>query len=284
MRMHNRSMFRKYIRHVDIGENAVNEVWHGDTMLYPDNETIVRELRLSVPDEGTEDWAYWVHAIRGVTSSHELYSTAAQVKLVVGAESWWCGDNRPTNTYRCGITEEGVLTFNTDEGPPAADVEAGAILTLEVSIPAKTDMSHYTDAGNNWSDKSWGNPWLPGTILRMGWYKSQKKNSAGVDYVLRSMPSKQVRIRGRGQKNGHKREWCGYGGWGNGDATNWACRVCDWWNGQSSGGTVIEGDTYLYAEFNRFKGAGHLTARVVYPAFKRTFSLKVKSVIVQGME
>lgn len=277
--MHNRSMFRKYVRHVDIGTEPVNEVWIGNTQLYPDNETLVKELHL---DLSKVQWNYFVHALRGVTYGHELYSAKAQMLLKIGDEKWWVGDNRPTTLYRARLTEDGVLSFGTDEGPAASDLAVGRLITLEATIPETEDMQFSIAEENAKGTKLWENPWLPNTDLRMSWNKGRKKESAGVRYKLTSHPSGKHMIAGAGQKNGHKRGLCGYGGMGNGDSSVFPCRVCDYSNGESSDNVYRKGDISLHGTFEEYNAAGNLTARPVYPAFHLFFDMKIKNIVLQG--
>lgn len=277
MRMNNRTMFRKYVRNADIGNAAVNEIWHGDTMIYPDNETLVKQLTVSVPAVGTLEWAYWVHAVRGVTSRSSLYRKTAQLMLTAGGESWWCGDNRPTGLYRCSITEDGVLAFGTDQGPVAQDVNKGDTVTLKAVIPLTGDnplQSYVQDASTN---MEWTNPWLPGSKLYLQWGKGQKKKSAGVVYKLTGVSSGMQMLAGSGQKNGH-----GRGELVSGYATPAACRVVNHNNSKSGDDAYVAGDTGIKGFFQQYNSCYYLYSCPMYPAFTKSFSLTVKNVLTQS--
>lgn len=270
MRMHNRTMFRKYVRNADIGDIAVNEIWHGDTQIYPDNETLVMKLYVQVPDEGTLEWAYWVHSVRGVTASHELYKSSAQLMLAVGTESWWCGDNRPTGLYQCSVTEDGELAFATDQGPPVMDVGAGDYVTLDAVIPKTGDNRNTADSFD------WTNPFLPDTTLWLEWAKGQKKQSARLAYKLTGISSGKTHIEGNAIATGH-----GRGTW---YATGYPWPHTAGGSGMNQSGVneYIEGDTGLHGEFGKYNSCSWQVTYPVYPAFEKTFTLKVRSVIVQS--
>lgn len=275
MRMHNRTMFRKYVRNADIGSTAVNEIWHGDTMIYPDNETLVQKIQLVAPTVGTEEWAYWVHAVRGVTLNNNIYSKSAQVSFTLGAETWWCGDNRPTKLPSVTLTEAGLITFKTDEGMPAADLQAGDYLTIRAVIPKLCDSVHNSWVEDAWSKAEWGNPFLPNTYLYLRWGKGRKKQSANVAYNIYGYPSGARLIGG----------WCQATGHGRGDrqgwAFPWACQVGESWNGKSGDNIYIAGDTGITGQFQQKNGCYYMQAYIYYPAFTKDFRLKVKSVQTQ---
>lgn len=273
MRMHNRTMFRKYVRNADIGSSAVNEIWHGEKMIYPDNETLARKIQLKIPEAGTLEWAYWVHAVRGVNQDSSIYNATAQLSFSVGSETWWCGDNRPTGNYLAALTEDGILTFQTGQGPSVADLQSGDYITLKAVIPLTGDnplQSYVQDASTS---MEWTNPWLPGSKLYLKWGKGQKKKSAGVVYKLVGVSSGTQMLAGSGQKNGH-----GRGEIVSGYATPAACRVVNTNNSKSGDDVYVPGDTGLKGTFRQYNSCYYLYTCPTYPAFAREFRLKVNYV------
>lgn len=276
--MHNRSMYRHYVRHVDIGEAGVNEVWHGNTMLYPGNTSLIYKLQLITPKEGTIEWAYWVHAVRAVTYSNDLYTSNAQMQLDGISDQYWLGSNRPTGLYQSSLTEDGWITFRPDEGPCVADIRDGDMLTISANIPAHYDVPHASGSQDAKSNARWYNPYLPGTYLKLWWGKGQKKKSAGVRYAINGYPSNTQMIAGAGQKNGHGRGISVYA-----EAYPTACRVCNTSNPASGNDEYVLGDTSLTGSFQQFNSCYYLKATPTYPTFEKVFKFKVKNIIIQSI-
>lgn len=276
--MHNRSMFRRFVRHVDIGEAGVNEVWHGDTMLYPENTSLIYKLQLVTPKEGTLEWAYWVHAVRAVTFSNALHTSNAQLQLDGISDQYWLGSNRPTGLFLASITEDGWITFRTDEGPCVSDIRDGDMLTLSARIPEHYDEPHTSGEQDVKSSVRWYNPYLPGTFLTLWWGKGQKKKSAGIRYAVSGCPSNTQMLAGSGQKNGH-----GRGITVRAEAHPTACRVCNTSNPASGNDEYVPGDTGLTGTFQQFNSCYYLKATPTYPKFEKVFNFKVKNIIIQSI-
>lgn len=276
--MHNRSMFRRYVRHVDLGDSGVNEVWHGDTMLYPENTSLIHKIQVVPPAEASLNWAYWVHAVRTVTYADRLYTANAQLLLDGISDQYWLGSNRPTGLFLAGITEDGWITFGTDEGICVSDIDEGDTLSITANIPEHYDEPHTSGKQDVSSTAQWYNPYLPGTFLKLWWGKGQKKRSAGVNYAINGYPSDTQMIAGRGQKNGHGRGITVYA-----EAYPSACRVSDTSNPVSGDDSYVDGDTGLTGQFQQFNSCYSLKANLAYPKFEKTFKLKVKHIILQSI-
>lgn len=276
--MHNRSMFRRYVRHVDLGELGVNEVWHGDTMLYPENTSLIYKLQVITPKAGTLEWAYWLHAVRAVTYSNNLYDSNAQMQLEGISDQYWLGANRPTGLYQASIAEDGWITFRTDEGPCVSDIRDGDTLTISANIQEHYDVPHTSGEQDVESSARWFNPYLPGTFLKLWWGKGQKKKSAGVRYAVNGYPSNTQMIAGAGQKNGHGRGITVYA-----EAYPTACHVCNTSNPASGNDDYVPGDTGLTGSFQQFNSCYSLKATPTYPKFEKVFKLKVKNIIIQSI-
>lgn len=275
MRMHNRSMFRKYVRNADIGETAVKEIWHGDTMIYPDNETLVKKIQLEVPAEGTLEWTYWVHAVRGVTLDTDIYNKKAQMGFSIGSDSWWCGDNRPTKLPSATLTEEGLLTFKEEEGPPASDLQKGDYITLTASIPSTCDTVYQCWVEDATGSIEWTNPWLEGTYLKLQYGKGRKKECAAITYTVKGVPSGHAHLHGSCYQQGH----------GRGDRWSWAFPTYIAAGQQwvyCTDGKYKEGDTGMHGWFQQRSGCTYAYLSLYYPSFNKEFRLKVKSVQIQS--
>ena len=99
----------------------------GEKIMWPDPEGVARRIRVELPQEGTLDWQYWVHA---VDATQDSVSQNNYMKFVCdGVDYFINGSYDGTPPYRL---EGNVLTLDAYDG--AAIDRLGAYLEVEAVI------------------------------------------------------------------------------------------------------------------------------------------------------
>lgn len=47
----------------NLGSVDIQSIWQGDKQIWPATEGVARRIVVKLPEEGTRDWQYWVHAL-----------------------------------------------------------------------------------------------------------------------------------------------------------------------------------------------------------------------------
>lgn len=47
----------------NLGDTSIQSIWQGDKQIWPATEGVARRIVVKLPEEGTRDWQYWVHAL-----------------------------------------------------------------------------------------------------------------------------------------------------------------------------------------------------------------------------
>lgn len=120
----------KLMRVVDIriGNQAVAEKWHGSRRVWPDDSSRANALRIKLPTKGTEDWAYWVHAIDAVRRYGANENNYLRIK--VGDKWYYLIDSIDGNTPLA--IEGGMIYYENGELFPTEGL--GDVVVAEAKI------------------------------------------------------------------------------------------------------------------------------------------------------
>lgn len=269
MRVTNGTRFvNSFVENVRLGDLAVSHVCLGDNQLYPEDTSSMRRLTVELPQEGTLEWAYWVHAVAAV---QDLVTPKRYMQLTVGGERYMVRSS--FNALPSVMFESnGVFLFYPDEGASLHSVSPGDSVEVKAVIPVIDDTPLSIREQDGSGSRNYSLPFLPGTGLVLQWVKGQKKKSAGTYFTLSGSGSGRAHIQGQGQKNGH-----GRGETVSSVAWPWSCRVVDgsthsWLN------AFIDGDTTMRLTMQGYNSCNALMGRPRYPAFIKTFQLKILSI------
>lgn len=269
MRVTNGTRFiNSFVENVRLGDLAVSHVCLGDNQLYPEDTSSMRRLTVELPKEGTLEWAYWAHAIAAV---QDLVTPKRYMQLTVGGGRYMVRSS--FNALPSVMFESnGVFLFYPDEGASLHSVGPGDSVEVKAVIPVIDDIPLSIRDQDGSGSRSYSLPFLPDTGLYVQWRKGQKRKSAGVNFTLSGSGSGLVHIQGRGQKNGH-----GRGNTVSDVAWPWFCGVV---NGSTRSwlNAFVDGDTGMSLTMRGFNSCNALIGRPRYPAFMKTFLLKILSV------
>ncbi len=205
-----------FVLEVDWGNVPVWEVDYGETPLYPDTETGVKQAKFRVPEYGTEDWCYYIHAMN---AAKKECSTECNIILrVTGREYSLFGSVNGLPAAQ--MTNEGYVTFPEGHVPTLQEMGEWVSAALYMTIPKVKSASIGGDqpgyAGGAESNERHGryvtgvySPILAGTEVRGYFNKGQKKVSTG-NVITVTTPDGATLIHSGKQQNGHGR---GYSDW-----------------------------------------------------------------------
>lgn len=251
-----------FVLEADIGEVPVWEVDYGETKLYPDTETGVKQAKFRVPERGTEDWCYFIHSWNAV--NRECSPTCNIILRVAGQEYSLFGSVNGLPVAQ--MTQEGLVTFPDGHVPTLQELSLGAEAVLLARVP---EMKSSSVGGNLAGYESgadtnmrWGKyaekeytPIIAGTLVHGYFTKGQKKVSTG-DRVIVTEPDGNVLMDNHMQQNGHRR---GY---------------YDWTFG-TIGVTREKATLKVIPHQARGLWGGYF----VYPAFNRQFRLPLEGIV-----
>ncbi len=206
-----------FVLEVDLGDVPVWEVDYGETKLYPDTETGVKQAKFRVPERGTAQWCRFVHALN--TVKRECSAECNMIMRVAGREYSLFGSVNGLPVAR--MTNEGYVTFPDGHAPTLQELAEGVRASLYAKIPqVKSDSiggneaGYGADAGANLRAHQYVervySPIISGTEVYGYCYKGQKKVSTGNLVIVTGHDGETLMYK-HIQQNGHGRgsyEWC----------------------------------------------------------------------------
>ena len=250
---------RAYVYGIRVGETSVKRVMYAGKKIWPDYSDRIRTMTLDMePLAGTQDELYWRAALSAVEAQS---SEACHVRLTAGG--------RPYNlqsTYgswalaRFGF---GTVSFDRD-GPYREYLRVGDSVRVELVIPARRSAQLYNDgssgqatasaneAAGSWMEGQFDPP-TDGTAIHGFFSKWQKKVSTGVLIRVWDDAGKELFGLSR-QLNGHGRS-----------SQDWVYGTLNYMPGVEA----------VKMRVVSHQARGPWGAYLLYPAFRRTFSLRV---------
>ena len=229
------------------GGRRVTEIWRGDKLIWPSGNS-ARRIRVLLPARGSEEWAYWAHALEATKyeASRQNY-----LRFKVG-DFFYYINSSPDGTMPYKLDGD-VLTLELGDGVPVD--ELGDVLVADARIQ-KRGVSLVGGSFENSSRSVVEDvPMLAGSVIGYSQACWRRKLKSYSYIAVTSLNSNKVLLRNELTKQ--SRSWSGYS-WYVGAApvgdVGWRCDVSVSGNG-SVGGVYVQ-----------------------YPAFKREFNLKIISV------
>jgi len=251
-----------FVLEVDLGEVPVWEADHGETQLYPDTATGVKQAKFRVPERGTEQWCRFIHALN--TVRRECSAECNMILRVAGREYSLFGSVNGLPVAR--MTDDGYVTFPDGYVPTLQELTDGVRASLQATIPQVKsalvggDYAGYeADAGANLRMKNYASlvfsPIVAGTEVRGYCSKWRKKTSTGNRIIVTT--SAGVKLLDKHiQQDGHIR-----------GAYDWEY------------GTINVAAESVTLTVIPHQARGPWGGYFVYPAFDRTFSLALEGIV-----
>lgn len=245
---------RRFIS-ADLGGEPITEIWLGDKQIWPNMEGLARRITVEIPQQGTRDWQYWIHVL---DSTRNGASVGNYLKFVADGMDFFINSSYDgTPVYRLSGNE---LIMDVADG--VLIDQLGEYLEVKAKVPEREILGRNNDSGGVYSS-SWDLPLLEGTRILADWWGGKRGKP-------RSLVG--VAVNGTPDMNSYfySVEWS----WGKGRG--------DYWNQLVTqiGGWVSPADTGFKISFrlNGWAGIHQKRLRPVFPAFSRTFKLKIISV------
>lgn len=260
-----------YVRQVYLGEQSVTAIYKGEKMIFPDDEGMVKRLTVEIPEAGTLDWVYWVHALSACT---DLTSQSRYMLVTAGGAQACLG-----GTYGIIplVTLEGnTLIYGSGDGPALQDIQIGDMITVKAVIPAVNGIPTIAKGENTDVENTYSLPWIPSIKFSCSWGKGQKRASAGFRFVFTGLQSGVTHMSGYTQSNGHWR------GTATGTLTP---ATSSSWNGGALTSSCVGynlGDIGYKVSLEQYNASSNATVIPVYPAFTKTWTLKVLSIVTNN--
>ena len=225
------------------------EIWQGDKKLWPSDDVAYR-IRVKLPETGSLDWIYWVHAVDSVTRGK--CTSQNYLRFEIDGLLYYLQQS-PDGTLPYVLDGDVLELRMAADGVPA-DLLGGS-LKVDAVIPKRWHSLRYADLANGSISGSSELPLLDGTVV--GYSKAcwRRKSGCSSGISVHSMFSETEKLNTSFYKQ--SRSWSAY---------SWQI------NGIVPGDTRWKYDVWI-------SGQGTLNnVFAQYPAFKRTFNLKIISI------
>lgn len=239
-----------------MGDVPVWEVDYGETKLYPDTETGVKQAKFRVPEYSSVDWCYFIHALN--TAKRECVDTCYIILRVAGREYSLFGSLNGLPVAH--MTQEGLVTFPDGHAPGLQRMTPGTMARLEAVIPEHPggELSGPHPGGTLRCVEEL--PWLDGSLFKALNYKGQKKVCSWVSATLRGNRFGQAYLQKFSNDQGH----------GRGARYKTFTPVA---------GAFMDGDPTMTLEVSYGGSCTLGWAHVAYPSFSRAWELPVEGII-----
>ncbi len=246
---------RRFVHNWKAGRTQAKRVMIKREQVWPGGGARIRRVAFDLSElEASRDLAYWLHA---------LEATAA-----VSSERCYLGFEVAGRKYRVNTTHDGIalvmyslgaIDFG-ENGPGMGDLLVGSEITLTANIPARESLEY------NGEGLELPLPYLTDTQLRVCFSKGKKRKWAGRRFEVQGQPSQVVHYGGSCETSEHKR--------GKktrilpGNTHKWYHRVYN--NVMEAGDKSLVIDSVPRGSATQSHGV-----TLLWPAFKKTFTLKV---------
>lgn len=158
----------------DIGGRRLSEIWLGGKKIWPNPDAVARQIVVALPQPGTQEWQYWVHA---VDSTKHYASFDNYMRIVHNGMSFFIN-----NAF--DGTEPYILSGNTlsVELDGISLDEVGSYLDVDVRIPQRYGPGLAPPYGE-YETKTYDLPLLPGTQIRNNWYGGRKGKYSAMENI-----------------------------------------------------------------------------------------------------
>lgn len=216
MKKYYHGRLRRVVMLIGSERRAACDWWHGERRIWPDDSARSNALRIRLPERGTLDWAYWVHAVEAVRSMGA--ADDCYLRMKVGNKYYYLIDS-PDGSVPLELDGgmayfEGDESFPTDELGLTVDVEAvvptryGGRRWVEGMIQSVADFEFWQDEEHSdkfvsadgtfaeydyiWSSRNALLPILPDVLFISGTSKGRGEETPMLKYVVSGIPSGEV--------------------------------------------------------------------------------------------
>lgn len=246
------SFLNAFALEVWAGDVPALEVWAGDEKVYPDERVTVRDIVLS-----EADGHYWLHAKEAAKAG------LAMMVMTLGGRQFhlYHGDGTLPILPEVG----GAFRASEFDGILLSDC-IDATVTVSANVPSRTSEQAKND------ELVLDVPWLPGSKVMARWSKGKKRKWAGCAVRVTGLSSGTVHCAGSCETSQHKRGWKSHL---MPDDTH------KWYNAVWKDELVAE-DRKLHLWCQGVGSSGDSgRVEVIFPAFERSWQLKVLGVTLQ---
>lgn len=175
-----------------LGDKPITEIWLGDKQIWPNVEGLARNIVVELPQRGSRDWQYWVHAVEAT-------------KNQAASNNYMKFQHRGVNFY-IQHSIDGSEAYKLEGNTLSVDMDG--VLIDQLGEYLEVDACIASREGNLFTEgESFCQlPYLSGTQLNVRWRKGQKKKSAGSSFVVSGMPGDVVHFGGSCYTSEHKRK------------------------------------------------------------------------------
>ncbi|MBR5887650.1 MAG: hypothetical protein IKZ07_05515 [Akkermansia sp.] len=230
----------------------------GEKIMWPNPEGVARRILVELPQEGTLDWQYWVHAADATQGS---VSRNNYMKFVCdGVDYFINGSYDGTPPYKL---EDNVLTLDVFDG--AAIDRLGTHLEVEAKIAAR-DSYKYELVTNAICSL----PYLMDTKLYVNFQKGRKRKASGCSFRVVGESSGVVHFGGSCYASTHDRDW---------HPSTLPDYRGKYWLGQQYNNAMMAEDSRLLVTAKKYSDTTYYPSVILkWPAFTRKFKLKIITV------
>lgn len=229
-----------------LGDKPITEIWLGDKQIWPNTEGLARRIVVELPQKGTRDWQYWVHAVDSIQKE-------------VSASNYMRFNHDGLNFY-IQHSFDGSEAYKLDGNVLTVELDGilidqlGEYLEVDAVIPERAiKITGSLSEGDRSVSSSF--PMLPGSKTQWRHWGWKRGKSSWWHQTLTSEPSQIILVDSGYRKSGRT------------PVTN-----------SSIINTVPESDIEWHAVIS-MTGKGTMDwYQAVYPSFKRKFKLKILSV------
>lgn len=251
---------RRFVYDVKFGRRQIMRIMYGGRQIWPDDAERVATMAVGMSglEEGSLDWAYWVHALEAVAggSNDKLY-----MKLRAGGRDYLL--QTTYGKWKKAVYDAGVVDFLGD-GPVRGSLRVGDTVEVSLVVPQVRSASvgggqasYENTAGWNYDNGRYvpGRylPGIPYTGVHGFFCKGQKKVSTGNRIIVRDSTGRKLMDKHL-QQNGHGRG------------------IYDWdWGAVG----FCQGSTFVTLTVVPHQARGDWGGYFVCPAFSRSIRLEV---------
>ena len=242
-----------------VGDKRVVEIWLGDKQIWPNAEGIARRIVVELPQPGTLDWQYWVHA---VDATQEKSAPNNYMRFTHEGMDFYI-QSSPDGTPPYKLADNSLTLGQYDDG--ILIDQLGEYLEVEAKIAAR-DSYKYELVTN----AICGLPYLMNTKLYVNFQKGKKRDAAGCSFRVVGESSGVVHFGGSCYASTHDRDWH--------PSTLPDYRGKYWLDEQYNNAMMVE-DSRLLVTAEKYSDSTYSPSVILkWPAFTRKFKLKIITV------
>lgn len=266
---------RRFTRGEVLNGKRVAAIWKGTEngmiQIWPSGD-VAHKIRVALPQEGSIEWAYWVHALDALAK----YDCTTNNYMRFGtSDGFYYYLQKSYDGSVPYIVNGSVLELELGEDGVPIDS-----LGTHISVQAKIRQREYENeyqvetGGTSPPDAIFDLPFISNTYLKCSIYKGRKKKGVGAEITIKSLPGGQELARWHWETHEHKRGWKGKPFVDMISDYNWA-GAPKWQKGSAK---MYAGALQMGISQQYMMSCSLSRVAFRFPSFSRTFKLKIISV------